>query len=100
MLGIRQASKVDINNQSAWDSDAWHTLHGRLVTSKRFGSSTAVLKSCSEVESALRAQNDRQSHLGVTKRKAEEVEVEAEAEGDTKRRKKKKKEKSGPTSQS
>ncbi|KAJ8597910.1 hypothetical protein M405DRAFT_2131 [Rhizopogon salebrosus TDB-379] len=101
MLGIRQASKVDINNQSAWDSDAWHTLHGRLVTSKRFGSSAAVLKSCSEVESALRAQNDRQSHLGVTKRKAEEVEAEAEAEGDTKRRKKKKKkEKSGPTSQS
>ncbi|OJA13731.1 hypothetical protein AZE42_02950 [Rhizopogon vesiculosus] len=95
MLGVRQASKVDINNQSAWDSGAWHTLHERLVASKRFGSSTAVLKLCSQVESALKAQNDRQSHLGAPKRKAKEVEVEG-VSSDTKRKKKK----SRPTSQS
>ncbi|OAX39198.1 hypothetical protein K503DRAFT_690102 [Rhizopogon vinicolor AM-OR11-026] len=95
MLGVRQASKVDISNQSAWDSGAWHTLHERLVASKRFGSSTAVLKLCSQVESALKAQNDRQSHLIAPKRKAEEVEVEG-VSSDTKRKKKK----SRPTSQS
>ena len=98
MLGIRQASKLDPSNQGPWDSGAWHALHGRLVASKRFGSSTAILKLCSEVESALQTQNDKQSHLGAPKRKAEEVEVEVErVSSDTKRKKKKK---SGSTSQS
>lgn len=95
ILGVRQASKVDNSNQSARDSVAWRTLHGRLVASKRFGSSTAVIKLCSQVELALQTQNDRQSHLGVPKRKAEEVEVEG-VSSDTKRKKKK----SGPTSRS
>jgi DNA polymerase phi len=93
ILGVRQASKVDNSNQSARDSVAWRTLHGRLVASKRFGSSTAVIKLCSQVELALQTQNDR--HLGVPKRKAEEVEVEG-VSSDTKRKKKK----SGLTSQS
>jgi DNA polymerase phi len=96
LLGVRQVSKFDPSNQGPWDSGAWHALHGRLVASKRFGSSTAVLKLCSEVESALQTQNDRQSHLGAPKRKAEEVEVEG-VSSDTKRKKKKK---SGSTSQS
>ena len=96
MLGVRQASKVDGNNQNVWDSGAWHTLHERLIASKRFGSSTAILKLCSQVESALEAQNRRQSNLIAPKRKAEEV----EAEGVSSDANRKKKKKSGPTSQS
>jgi len=95
MLGVRQASKVDISNQTAWDSGSWRTLHERLVASKRFGSSTAVLKLCSQVESALQAQNDRQNHLGAPKRKADQVGME-DVSCDTKRKKKK----SGSTSRS
>ncbi|KAG0705011.1 DNA polymerase phi-domain-containing protein [Suillus ampliporus] len=88
MLGIRQASKVDSSNQNVWDSGAWRTLHGRLAASKRFGSSIAVLKLCSQVESALQAQNGRQYNSIAPKRKAEEVEVEG-VSSDTKRKKKK-----------
>ncbi|KAG1754468.1 DNA polymerase phi-domain-containing protein, partial [Suillus lakei] len=50
ILGVRQASKVDSSNQNVWDSGVWRTLHGRLVASKRFGSSIAILKLCSQVE--------------------------------------------------
>ncbi|KAG1782776.1 DNA polymerase phi-domain-containing protein [Suillus placidus] len=55
MLGVHQTSKVDSSNQNVWDSGAWRTLHGRLVASKRFGSSIAILKLCSRVESAYKA---------------------------------------------
>ncbi|KAG1756485.1 DNA polymerase phi-domain-containing protein [Suillus paluster] len=88
ILGVRQASKVDSSNQNAWDSGAWCTLHGRLVASKRFGSSIAVLKLCSQVESALQGRNGRQCNSIAPKRKAEEVEAEG-ASSDTKRKKKK-----------
>jgi DNA polymerase phi len=95
MLGVRQARKVDSSNQNVWDSGAWRTLHGRLVASKRFGSSIAVLKLCSQVESALQAQHGRQHNLIASKRKVEEVEAEGVL-SDAKRKKKK----SAPTSQS
>jgi DNA polymerase phi len=95
MLGIRQASKVDSSNQNTWDSGAWRTLHGRLVASKRFGSSIAIHKLCSRVGSALQAQHGRQHKLIASKRKAEEVEAES-VPSDTKRKKKK----NAPTSQS
>lgn len=88
MLGVRQASKVDSNNQNVWDSGAWRTLHGRLIASKRFGSSTAILKLCSQVESALQAQHGGQHNLMASKRKAEEVEAEG-VPSDAKRKKKK-----------
>jgi DNA polymerase phi len=95
MLGIRQASKVDSSNQNTWDSGAWRTLHGRLVASKRFGSSIAIHKLCSRVGSALQAQHGKQHKLIASKRKAEEVEAES-VPSDTKRKKKK----NAPTSQS
>ncbi|KAG1875007.1 DNA polymerase phi-domain-containing protein [Suillus tomentosus] len=95
MLSVRQASKVDNSNQNVWDSEAWRTLHGRLVASKRFGSSTAILKLCSQVESALQAKHSKQHNSIASKRKAEEVEGEG-VPSDAKRKKKK----SVPTSQS
>ncbi|KAG2041767.1 DNA polymerase phi-domain-containing protein [Suillus americanus] len=95
MLGVRQTSKVDSNKQNVWDSGAWRTLHGRLAASKRFGSSTALLKLCSQVESALQAQHGKQHNSIAAKRKAEEVEAEG-VPSDAKRKKKK----SVPTSQS
>ncbi|KAG2157394.1 DNA polymerase phi-domain-containing protein [Suillus clintonianus] len=88
MVGVRQASKVDNSNQNVWDSGPWHALHGRLVASKRFGSSIAVLKLCSQVESALQAQHGRQHNVIAPKRKVEEVEAEGVSSA-TKRKKKK-----------
>lgn len=95
MLGVRQARKAECSNQNVWDSGAWRTLHGRLGASKRFGSSIAILKLCSQVESALQTQHGGQHSLTASKRKAEEVEAESVLT-DAKRKKKK----SAPTSQS
>jgi DNA polymerase phi len=95
MLGVRQARKAESSNQNVWDSGAWRTLHGRLGASKRFGSSIAILKLCSQVESALQTQHGGQHSLTASKRKAEEVEAE-NVLTDAKRKKKK----SAPTSQS
>ncbi|KAG2365801.1 hypothetical protein BDR07DRAFT_1398137 [Suillus spraguei] len=94
IFGVRQASKADSSNKNVWDSGVWRTLYARLVASKRFSSSTAILKLCSQVESALQAQHGTQHNSIASKRKAE---VEAEGVPSDAKRKKKK---SVPTIQS